>query len=118
MKRGELRLRAEFSVCQAISIAITVVLPAPVASLKAMRRRSGLASALRARSRSSSCFGATSVSQMAVSAASIWQKKRRRWRAGSRQCWSRRAVTGVTVERRPAEPRARQAATFDRISLM
>jgi len=64
------------------------------------------------------CFGATSVSQMAVSAASIWQKKKRRWRARSRQCWSRRVVTGVTVERSPAGPRARQAATLLRISLM
>jgi hypothetical protein len=46
-----LRARAAFRVCQAMSIAMTVALPAPVASLKAMRRRSGFASAFRARRR-------------------------------------------------------------------
>ena len=44
-------------------------------------------------------FGATSVSQMAVSTASTWQKKGRMplnlW---CRQCWSRRAVSGVTCQ--------------------
>ena len=63
-KRLELRARAAFRVCQAISIAITVVLPAPVASLKAMRNRSGFASAFSVRSRSDSCFGATSASHI------------------------------------------------------
>ena len=38
--------RTAFTVCQAISMAITVVLPAPVASFRAMRNSSGLAFAL------------------------------------------------------------------------
>ena len=54
VKRDEPRERIWFSVCQAISIAITVVLPAPVASFRAMRNSSGLASAFSVRSRSSS----------------------------------------------------------------
>ncbi|MCS5693945.1 hypothetical protein NZK33_18460 [Cyanobium sp. FGCU-6] len=71
--------RAALMVCQAISIAITVVLPAPVASFKAIRNRSGLASSLALSSFSRMSLprlpisGATSVSQIAVSAASIWQ---------------------------------------------
>ena len=90
-------------VCQAISIAITIVFPAPVASLRASRDNSGLASRLAA----SRCLrnpfaswpllGATSVSQMTVSTASIWQKKGRillKW--WLLQCRSRRAVSGVT----------------------
>ena len=62
---------------------MTVVFPAPVASLSARRISSGLASllalaemleeALAAACRS----GATSVSQIAVSTASIWQKNGR-----------------------------------------
>ena len=67
-------------VCQAMIIAMTVVLPAPVASFRARRISSGLAPLL-ASARCSrnrlpvlpNC-GATSVSQMAVSTASIWQK--------------------------------------------
>ena len=75
--------RTALIVCQAISMAITVVLPAPVASLRAMRDNSGLASRFTA----ANCWlisfalaralGATSVSQMMVSAASTWQKKGR-----------------------------------------
>ena len=63
-------------------MAITVVLPAPVASLRASRISPGLASSL-ALARYSrtrlpvAVLGATSVSQMAVSTASIWQKKGR-----------------------------------------
>jgi hypothetical protein len=37
--------RAAFTACQAISIAMTVVFPAPVASFKERRLSSGLASA-------------------------------------------------------------------------
>jgi hypothetical protein len=72
--------RTALSVCQAISIAITVVLPAPVASLSAMRMSSGLEATLAAsRWAQNRCpwedlLGATSVSQMIVSTASIWQK--------------------------------------------
>jgi hypothetical protein len=42
----ELGLRAALIACQAMSIAITVVLPAPAASFNAMRNRSGLAPSL------------------------------------------------------------------------
>ena len=38
--------RAALTVCQAINIAMTVVFPAPVASLSASRDSSGLASSL------------------------------------------------------------------------
>jgi hypothetical protein len=62
---------------------MTVVLPAPVASFSASRASSGLASAL-ALARCSRkplpvlpSLGATSVSQIAVSTASIWQKNGR-----------------------------------------
>ena len=76
MKRGLDGRRIAFTVCQAMSMAMTVVLPAPVASFSAMRESSGFASSL-ARSMSSRKprprsprRGATSVSQMIVSAAS------------------------------------------------
>lgn len=75
--------RTALTVCQAISMAMTMVLPAPVASFSARRMSSGLASLL-ALARCSRTFlpvfpacGATSVSQMAVSTASIWQKNGR-----------------------------------------
>jgi len=68
--------RTALTVCHAMIMAITVVLPAPVASLSARRISSGLASWL-ALSRCSRKalpvlpdFGATSVSQIAVSTAS------------------------------------------------
>ena len=67
-------------VCQAMSIAMTVVLPAPVASLRASRASPGLYCSVVASSRSRisrsprPSRGATSVSQMTVSAASTWQK--------------------------------------------
>jgi hypothetical protein len=89
-----------------------------VASLNAIRRRSGSAAAFSVRRRSISTLEAISASQIAVSAASTWQKKRRRDRSGSRQWRSSRAVTGVTAVRRPASSRERHAATFPRISLM
>ena len=75
--------RTAFSVCQAINIAITVVLPAPVASLSARRISSGLDAALAAakcvqnRCPCDDRRGATSVSQITVSTASIWQKNGR-----------------------------------------
>jgi hypothetical protein len=63
-------------------------------------------------------FGATSVSQMAVSTASIWQKKGRMpWNGWCRQCWSNRAVSGVTCHWLGLG-RLRQSATCWRISLM
>ena len=114
--------RTALTVCQAISIAMTVVLPAPVASLRASRGRSGLASSLALarwsrKLRPARAPGATSVSQMAVSAASTWQKKGRMplkwWR---RQCRSRRAVSGVTCHR--ASGSSRQRSTCRRTPLM
>ncbi len=67
--------RTALMVCQAISMAMTVVLPAPVASFSAKRISSGLASLLALARCSSKILpflvcGETSVSQMAVSAAS------------------------------------------------
>ena len=84
VNRGLDGRRMAFTVCQAMSMAMTVVLPAPVASFSAIRESPGFASSL-ARSMSSRTFlprspsrGATSVSQMTVSAASTWQKNGRR----------------------------------------
>ena len=103
MKRLLLGCRTALMVCHAMIMAMTVVLPAPVASFRASRDSSGLASLLalarRSRRRLPACpdLGATSVSQMAVSTASTWQKKG--WmslKSWCRQCWSRRAVSGVT----------------------
>ena len=117
-KRLELGDRTAFSVCQAISMAITVVLPAPVASLKATRARSGLAfeagapsgwsakllaTAIQSRNRlpRGPACGATSASQIAASTASSWQKKgRTRWPSSAcsdRQCCSSRCVVGLTI---------------------
>jgi hypothetical protein len=93
-----------FTVCQAMSIAMTVVLPAPVASFRATRSSSGLACAfaplmwpqnLAPRAPS---LGATSVNQIAVSTASIWQKKGRiPWNWWVRQCFSSLSVSGETI---------------------
>ena len=75
---------------------------APVASFSARRRSSGFKSLLAAMRWSISRLppvdcGATSVSQIAVSAASTWQKNGRMspnlW---CRQCWRSRTVSGVT----------------------
>ena len=95
--------RTALMVCQATTIAMTVVLPAPVASFRASRASPGFASSLAAlrssrifRSSRPSC-GATSVSQMRVSTASTWQKNGRmspKW--WLRQCRRSRAVSGVT----------------------
>ena len=110
-------------VCQAMIIAITVVLPAPVASFSASRESPGLAAWLALARCSRKVFparlcGATSESQMSVSIASTWQKKGRSvlnlwWR----QCWSSRAVSGVTCHvLGPGS--ARQMLTCERSSLM
>ena len=68
--------RTALATCQAMIIAITVVLPAPVANFSAMRIRSGLESLFEASSNDNIALpelvlGATSVSHIAVSAASI-----------------------------------------------
>ena len=90
----DLRQRAAFSASQAMSIAITVVLPAPVASSWATRKRSGIPASMGAPSevgttslpaliRSGNrrprlpALGATSVSQIAAPTASRWQKNGR-----------------------------------------
>jgi len=93
-----------FHTLTSISMAITVVLPAPVASFSANLTRSGLASLL-ALARCSRkpfpalSFGATSVNQIAVSTTSIWQKNGRiplkEW---YRQYCRSRAVSGVTCQ--------------------
>lgn len=118
--------RAELTVCHAINIAMTVVLPAPVANFRARRSNSGLACSLAPLMWSQNrcpflpSLGATSVSQMAVSTASTWQKKGRtpfHSLTGRRQCWSKRAVSGVTSQSLGLD-KARQDSTCCRISLM
>ena len=116
--------RTALTVCHAMSMAMTVVLPAPVASLSARRARPGFACSLaaarwsRKRRPSLPSPGATSVSQIAVSAASTWQKKGRmsakRW---LRQCFRSRAVSGVT-RHRLVSGIDRHASTRRRSSLM
>ena len=74
--------RTALTVCQAISMAMTVVLPAPVAIFIARRSSSGLADSFArlmfCQKRSlERCLRATSVSQMTVSMASTWQKNGR-----------------------------------------
>ena len=75
--------RTALMVCQAMIMAITVVLPAPVASFNASRLSPGFASLWAALSSAKICSptlpscGATSVSQMMVSTASTWQKNGR-----------------------------------------
>jgi hypothetical protein len=64
------------TVCQAITIASTVVFPEPVAILAAMRKRPGLSASFPALNcsrmeRCCGCRAATSSSQMIVSTASI-----------------------------------------------
>ena len=97
-------VRTALIVCQAISIAITVVLPLPVAIFRAMRNSSGLDCSLAPFRcwRNLSCrrsLRATSVNQMAVSTASTWQKNGRTlWNWWWRQWVSRRWVAGVTPQ--------------------
>ena len=75
--------RTALTVCQAISMAITVVLPAPVAIFMREAQKFGVGLLVGSPRmcpgywRSGASFGATSVSQMTVSTASIWQKKGR-----------------------------------------
>ena len=83
VKRRLLGRRTALIVCQAMSMAMTVVLPAPVASFSASRANSGFASSFalsrcsRKRRPAIPSVGATSISQIAVSTASTWQKKGR-----------------------------------------
>ncbi len=95
--------RALLIACHAISIAMTVVLPAPVASFRARRNRPGFEPSLCCRKYSrclawTGFFGATSVNQISVSAASTWQKNSGRSRSVARQCFSKRAVSYVTPQ--------------------
>ena len=82
VNRGLVGCRTALTVCHAMSMAMTVVLPAPVASFSATRCRPGFARSFADRRRSRkrrpvADLGATSVSQIAVSTASTWQKKGR-----------------------------------------
>jgi hypothetical protein len=111
-----------FAVRHAMSMAITVVFPLPVAIFRAMRRQPGLDCSF---AMSNRCLmwakrrtrRATSASQIAVSTASTWQKKGRTpaysWR---RQRLSRRWLVGVTPQSEGLGI-ARQFSTFPRISL-
>ena len=92
-------------VCHAIIMAMTVVLPAPVANFSAMRLSSGLASLLTSASLSRTprsvglSLGATSLSHISVSTASTWQKNGRKLlNLCCRQCRSSLAVSGVTPQ--------------------
>ena len=122
VKRELVGWRTAFTVCQAISMAITIVLPAPVANLSATRSSPGFASSFARAKCSRTSFarrdaGATSVSQIIVSAASTWQKNGRRpYRDGFCQCSSSISDSGV----RPRDPgcRRRQRATSSRTPLM
>ncbi len=77
-KRLSCGLASLFRACQAINMAMTTVLPEPVAILKAMRYRSGFLASFASR-RWFSIQGwlrpAISARKMAVLSASIWQKK-------------------------------------------
>ena len=95
--------RTALIVCHAMSIAMTVVLPVPVASFRATRSRPGFDWSFACLRCSVNLLpslprcGATSVSQMMVSAASTWQKNGREpLNSWCRQCCNSRAVSGVT----------------------
>ncbi len=107
-----------FSVCQATSIAITTVLPAPVAIFRATRGRPELCwelcSASRGRQSVKPSRPATSARKIAVSAASRWQNRTRSSRVGSAQCSSSLRVVGVTLP----YPRWRHRPTSRRRSLI
>ena len=123
VNRGLPGWRTALIVCHAISMAMTVVLPAPVASLSAKRERSGFASRLA----SSRCWSssrpallrrATSVNQTTVSAASTWQKNGRTpLNRCDRQWRKMRAVSGVTRQAL-GSGMARQRVTWSRTRLI
>jgi hypothetical protein len=80
-----------FRTCQAITIAMTMVLPEPVAILQHWRSKRPAVAGISMPTRSAA---GASVSQISVSMASNWQKKNRRASnsSGSRQCSSSRLV--------------------------
>ena len=98
--RASRGLCALFSVCQAISIAITTVLPAPVAIFSAIRGSPELCSAFCSDSRGRQLVNpsrpATSARKIAVSAASRWQNRTRFSRVSSAQWRNSFRVVGVT----------------------
>ncbi len=89
LKRASWGFASLLSVCQATSMAMTTVLPDPVAILRASRGKPGFevsfASRMSFSIQASPNFLATSVMKMRVSRASIWQKKSLRSRPGSDQ---------------------------------
>ena len=95
-----------------MTMAMTIVLPEPVAILAQRRWKSPPSEGIAMPSRFAA--GASS-SHISVSAASSWQKKNRRASnsSGSRQCSNNRLVTPVT----PGYPAARHALTRSRIWL-
>ena len=90
VKRESLGDWTRFSVCQAMSIAITTVLPEPVAIFSAIRGRPLLwisfSGSSRWRQSVKPWRPATSARKIAVSAASRWQNSTRFSRDGSAQC--------------------------------
>lgn len=94
-KRASCGLATLFRTCQAMTKAMTMVLPEPVAILQHWQMYSPPSPRISIPIRS---VGAASVSQMSVSTASSWQKKKRRRSkfSGSVQCSSSRLVMLVT----------------------
>ena len=104
VNRASRGLWAWFSVCHATSIAITTVLPEPVAIFSAVRGNSALWTAFASSTRRRQSVPdrlrrpATSARKIAVSAASRWQNSTRSSpRPGSDQCCSSLRVIGVTL---------------------
>jgi hypothetical protein len=81
------------STCYAIAIAITTVLPEPAAIFAQRRSKGSPSPGISMPWRSA---GGPSMSQISVSIASSWQKKKRAERSASRQWSSRRFVVPVT----------------------
>lgn len=99
-----------FRTCQAMSIAITTVLPEPVAIFEQSLRKGPRSPRISMPCREAA---GASMSQISVSIASSWQKKNRRSSqpSRSRQCRRSRSVIPVM----PGLPASRHSETLDRI---
>src|SRR5579864_4028046 len=97
--------------CQAMTMAITIVLPDPVAIFEQIRRKLPPSEGISMPTRSDA---GASVSQIRVSTASSWQKKNRRVSnsSGFRQCSSRRLVIPLTPGISRFAPRLHARADF------
>ena len=92
-------------VCQAMSIAMTVVLPAPVASFSASRISSGLASALALARCSRNLFPASTLRRdlgqpdRRLDSLDLAEEGPDALKLWCRQCWRSRAVSGSPASR-------------------